>query len=78
MWTQSGGDVVGRGLCYWKWSSPHPFTVPFAVFMCFFMIYRLRERNTGSEERQRDIKKGREKERKGGRKEGAEGADHSL
>lgn len=41
------------------------------------MISRLQDHNTGSEERQRDIKK-EERERKGGRKEGAEGADHSL
>lgn len=49
----------------------------FHVFFFPLMISRLQDHNTGSEERQRDIKK-EERERKGGRKEGAEGADHSL
>lgn len=50
--------------------------------ICWFLfvsLHSLQVHNTGSDERQTDIlKKGGKKERKGGRKEGAEGADHSL
>lgn len=58
---------------------PFNSSLSFTVFVYFFslMIYRLSEHKTGSGERQKDRKK-RERERKGGRKEGAEGADHSL
>lgn len=58
--------------------SPHPFTVPLlSLFSCVFvfflslslMIYRLQERNRGSEERQRDIKRKRESGREEGWRE---------
>lgn len=72
-------EVTGSGAD--STDTSHPFIVSLLLlFSCVFfplMIYRLQEHNTGSDERQRDIKK-RKRERKGGRKEGAEGADHSL
>lgn len=69
LWTKD--YVTGSGADFTDTS--HPFIVSLLLlFSCVFfpslMIYRLQEHNTGSDERQRDIKK--KEERAEGRKEG--------
>lgn len=68
-------DYVTGSEADWQSSSFYS-SFAFAVFMCFcfflslsLMIYRLQERNRGSEERQRDIKRKRESGREEGWRE---------